>query len=449
MGNEGRPIRFGDPIPGGQPGGKPDVADLLDPVALEERLKEARARRAAALAGRKPVAAPPPHPHFAEAAAAFHLAATTAEAPAPAVEALEAAPAPTTVSTAAVLTPAETPAEAPVATPRRWTAAVPFERVVRVPIWAIFVTGLALGAAIVALVALAPATRAPGSAPAASPAPVASAEAPAPEAAPEVAEAAPHPLPAALPAGGAPATPAEPTPPAADVAVVPERAAAAEAPPPVAPPVEPARPALEAAPPSGLASPAREPAPAPALETARVAPPAVPTPAEPAPAAPGPLPARVIVHYPPSAAAEAERARAALAAAGVATVGTIPVRLDISRSNVRFYHAADRDAAATVSALLGAGGEPPLARDFTDYATPAAPGALEVWLAGDSARAATLATRPRPTVAAGEPRMPVAGTFVRDGATPPPAAPADQAEAVARIIVERAYERLMNALPAN
>jgi hypothetical protein len=45
--------------------------------------------------------------------------------------------------------------------------------------------------------------------------------------------------------------------------------------------------------------------------------------------------------------------------------------------------------------------------------------------------------------------MPVAGTVVLDRAAPPPAAPADQAEAVARIIVERAYERLMNALPAD
>jgi hypothetical protein len=170
--------------------------------------------------------------------------------------------------------------------------------------------------------------------------------------------------------------------------------------------------------------------------------------AETAPAAPGPLPARVVIHYPPSAAGEAERARAALVAAGVATVGTIPVRLDISRSNVRFYHAADRGAAATVSALLGDGGEPPLARDFTDYATPAAPGALEVWLAGDSARGPVPPTRSRPAATPAEPRMPVAGSF---RATPAPDRPApndqDQAEAVARIIVERAYERLMNALP--
>ena len=51
--------------------------------------------------------------------------------------------------------------------------------------------------------------------------------------------------------------------------------------------------------------------------------------------------------------------------------------------------------------------------------------------------------------------LPIAGTFVPDPgaplpeptAAPTPLAPQDQAEAVARIIVERAYERLMRAVP--
>ena len=193
---------------------------------------------------------------------------------------------------------------------------------------------------------------------------------------------------------------------------------------------------------------------------------ASPRPARPLPAAetppPAPLPTRVTIHYPPSAAAEAERTSAALAAAGVARVGIVPVRLDISRSNVRFYHQRDGASAETVVALIAAGGEPPLARDFTDYKTPAAPGALEIWLAGDSGTASVPRTRPRPAAEAPAepvpaPPMPVASTFAPSPVTPlplptappTPPAPQDQAQAVARIIVERAYERLMQALPRN
>ena len=61
MGNDARPIRFGDATPLQEPG----IGDLLDPVALEQRLKEARARRAAALAGRGGQVPPvPPRHHF-------------------------------------------------------------------------------------------------------------------------------------------------------------------------------------------------------------------------------------------------------------------------------------------------------------------------------------------------------------------------------------------------
>ena len=65
----------------------------------------------------------------------------------------------------------------------------------------------------------------------------------------------------------------------------------------------------------------------------------------------------------------------------------------IGRGNVRYYHGSDRDAAGALSALVGSmlpGGTAPDPRDFTDYATPTAPGKVAIWLAGepDSARTA-------------------------------------------------------------
>ena len=58
-----------------------------------------------------------------------------------------------------------------------------------------------------------------------------------------------------------------------------------------------------------------------------------------------PLPARVSIHYPPSAAAEAAAQRRP-ARRRRRRVEIVPVRIDISRSNVRFYHDADGAAAA-------------------------------------------------------------------------------------------------------
>ena len=161
--------------------------------------------------------------------------------------------------------------------------------------------------------------------------------------------------------------------------------------------------------------------------------------------APPALPARVIIHFPASAEAEALAARAALVGLGVAEVETVPVRFAIGRSNVRYYHAEDRDGAGRVAeAIAGslAGGQP-AARDFTDFRPPPLAGRVEIWLAG--APAAPLAPRAaRPATAPPAPprhrrrRRPV----------PPPRPPADQAEAVARIIVERSLQRLLDQAPA-
>jgi hypothetical protein len=171
------------------------------------------------------------------------------------------------------------------------------------------------------------------------------------------------------------------------------------------------------------------------------------TPAIPADA----LPARVTVHYPPSSEAIAAAAADSLRAAGIPDVAVLPVRFPIARTNVRFYHAVDRQGADAVVALLPAGtdGDAPYARDFTDFATPPAAGRIEVWLAGtpDGAESPPVA----PPRSAPAPQRPAPAPAVTPPlATVPPAAvgtPHDQAEAVARIIVERAYERILQQVP--
>lgn len=500
MGNEGRPIRFGEALPLREPA----IADLLDPIALEERLKEARARRTAALAGRKPAAAPPARPDFVDAASAFlhdRTAEVPADAPAapPRIETFRTGPAAAEPSPPLPVTPETVPETvpetatapeplpvapepAPAAEPAAEltgaaaapaTTKTPDRGLVRVPVWAIFATGLLLGAAVVALVVLTPAsppqlTRAvpgPDATPATPTAVAAATATAAPEApAPAASAAATLPdivAPAAMTAAAVPVPTADLPPPAAEPAPVPEDvlevARLAPAPLAEAPAPEPVEPEIAASEPAApeLATAATPPAIAP-----RPRPVATPVATAAEAPVPGALPTRVTIHYPASAAAEAERARAALAEAGIADVAMLPVRLDISRSNVRFYHATDSTAATTVTGLLsGIGGEAPLARDFTDYRTPAARGTLEVWLAGTraggSASAAppatpapdTVATTtlgPAPTTTPTTPAPLPLPTAV-PGAAPTPT----QAEAVARIIVERAYQRLVGAIPGN
>ena len=185
-------------------------------------------------------------------------------------------------------------------------------------------------------------------------------------------------------------------------------------------------PALAAAPPEPPAAPAADGAP--------------PTPVADLPAPPA-LPARVIIHFPASAEAEALAARAALVGLGVAEVETVPVRFAIGASNVRYYHAEDRDGAGRVAeAIAGslAGGQP-ATRDFTDFRPPPLAGRVEIWIAGAPRAVAPRAARPA-TPPAPPPPTPTV--------VPPAALPADQAEAVARIIVERSLQRLLDQAPA-
>jgi hypothetical protein len=447
---------------------EPSLAELLDPIALEERLKEARARRAEALARREaaeaalPASVEPPLTHVAAEPAAPRRARRLA-LPAgmflagiglgAAVVVLVADPALRSrllpAPDAAPARPAAAPGTATDASP---PASTPAPEVTAAPA----PPGTATAARPPAPGAATRLTRGPGpallTAPQSdAPAAVPAAPAPAPDIVPSpnlpgaaVADRAPAPAapaelargpgPAELPRPGAdtPAGLPVATAPAPDLAPSPEPPGAAVA---DRPPAPGAAAALVRGPePAGLPAPASEPAPPAAPDTflavpqLRPAPRPAPVPPPVAPAAVA-LPAHVYLHYPPSAEAEADRAIALLQAAGIASVDAVPVRLDISRTNVRFFHAGDADAAASVAAILtpAVSGDPPQPRDFTDFPTPPASGKLEVWLAGDA-----------PTVARA-PRQPAAAP-----APPAPAPDPAQAEAVARMLVQRAVERMLD-----
>ncbi len=106
------------------------------------------------------------------------------------------------------------------------------------------------------------------------------------------------------------------------------------------------------------------------------------------------------------------------------------MRFAIGRSNIRYYHDGDRQSATALAAAIAPvlDGEAPEARDFTDYATPAGPGKVELWLAGNpdapAAAARTAPATPRPT----------ASSFQMPAVIAPPET---QAEAVERILIER------------
>jgi hypothetical protein len=200
--------------------------------------------------------------------------------------------------------------------------------------------------------------------------------------------------------------------------------------------------------PAGLARPSEE-----------SGPPAVgaPVPALPslaAPEAPGALPQRVYIHYPRSSEAAATAARDALLGAGVPQVDIVPVRLTIDQSNIRYYHDADRAAADALSALMAPTlpGGPPVARDFTDYPTPPASGKVEVWLSGTSDGPRTAASAPSARVSSPSVPRTDAGALRSNPAVttplvlqPPtaPVPPANQAQEVERILIERAVQQLL------
>jgi len=355
-----------------------ELSDLCDPVALEARLKAARARRADALARRKAgLDVPAPRP-------AMHRG--FAETPGPAFTASPAATPPD---------PRAGPAQ-PGAVPRG--TAAPARRQARKAGW------VALGGALVALVlaSLVPETREPVSTDvvtaSAGPGLLQRAEAPPPavvEVAPALAVAPfaaattgaaagpPDPVETAAPAMPAEAEPpAEPGAPAraADISDVSDTAGATTARDAADGPVLAPMPRAVA-----LRSEPDAAAPQAAIDAAAAAEPAR---VETASASPGLSPAptvrreEVLVYV--STGAQGELLAGALGEAGFVTITTQPSRHAISASNVRYYHAADAEAAAAIAEALaprlpdGAA----LVRDFTAAERRSAPGRIEVWVAG-------------------------------------------------------------------
>lgn len=148
------------------------------------------------------------------------------------------------------------------------------------------------------------------------------------------------------------------------------------------------------------------------------------------------LPERVSILYPDSAEPLAVAARQALEAAGVPVVEALPVSYIIGRSNVRFYHEQDQAGAEGASALLAGelDGEPET-RDFTDYPTPTASGRVELWLAGQPSGGTAAPSQPAaPTPAPPPP------TAVAQAPEPDPYIPlgaVDQVREVQRFLIER------------
>ena len=91
--------------------------------------------------------------------------------------------------------------------------------------------------------------------------------------------------------------------------------------------------------------------------------------------------------------ADVEDVVAALTETGFTVSDPARVTFRISSNHVRFYHAADAEAAAALAAEIGGP-----ARDFTTFSPAPPEGLIEVWLAGSTsgAVAKTTTTRKKP-----------------------------------------------------
>jgi hypothetical protein len=104
----------------------------------------------------------------------------------------------------------------------------------------------------------------------------------------------------------------------------------------------------------------------------------------PPPGLTGPV-ATVRIHAPVNLSrAEVDRAIAALRAQGHRIEGPYRVSFSISRSNARYFHGGDAEAARAVGSALGptARGTTVETRDFTHFAPRPPAGTVELWLAG-------------------------------------------------------------------
>ena len=381
-----------------------DPEELLDPAAFQERLREARARREIALATRaaaggagmpNPMRATPPV--FPAPAGAFET-----EAPifAPPFARQPGAPRPEPAAPPPPRAPHRPPARAPriELTPdprpappwaRALALAAPFAHALRSRTRALGATRLAgyraaplVAGCCAAGLVFAAAGVMLFSGDAEPPPPRAAAADPAPAAVPAPPPAAP------APAEAPPAAPAALAVPASD-----PPASTPQASEPLAP--EPPEPETLAAPePDQMPSPEPDALPAPAplppalageYLTARPLPrPATIRPAEAATPAPAAAHAgtRVVINVPAGKAAEnPDAAEAVILAAGFPVVEQARVRVDMTRNQVRYFHAADAPSARALADLTGA-----IARDFTTHTPPPKRGYLELWLAGTAPR---------------------------------------------------------------
>lgn len=433
---------------------QPRAADPFDPLALEERLREARARRTEALARRKAGGSETPAPPGSDPVR------RGVDATPDQVVQLRAPPA------ADAISPSEPPAEplaatppAPLVAPQRpaYLNPQPMRRTGRWILPLLFLCGIAIGGAGVfvapddlredlrarvsaAFAELAAGTQvrdvslftpddadAPAADPASAPPPVIE-----PVAETGAAAVASAPVPAAKPAPEtaveAETTPADPA--AAPLEITSPPAVIAESAPdalllPDVPGADSRLAVLSMALPftGGTASPPLPDAPRPdsmafraALTTAPPAPPIEAPVAEAPPAnvatvthaplsptiaeaAPAPVVGRrVFLHAPASVSQDTLRnAIASLREAGFAEVRAIPVGFSIGKTNVRYYHAGDGSAAHRVAAVLNASLDidPPRPRDFTHFTPAPLRGTLEVWLSGQTS------ARPAPPAQAG------------------------------------------------
>jgi hypothetical protein len=87
----------------------------------------------------------------------------------------------------------------------------------------------------------------------------------------------------------------------------------------------------------------------------------------------------VVVHV-AGATSGAERLVAALRAAGFANVRVRQVPAGVARTDLRYFHAADRAAAIAAARVLRQERPPAAVRDFTHYRPSPQAGLIEIWM---------------------------------------------------------------------
>ena len=138
-----------------------------------------------------------------------------------------------------------------------------------------------------------------------------------------------------------------------------------------------------------------------------------------------PRTSRVALHFPAVSPAEADQVSAELTKAGFADVAAYPASIQISSTQVRYYHESDRAAAEEVAASTSTAfdGAAVAVRSFTNSQSRPPEGFLEVWLQGDA------------------PTAPPRAQARASGASGRAQDPVDRATAAARRVTQQERER--------